>query len=115
MGKAIDRWVRATTPEKLHGMYMEAAEESAEKVMERIRQAATAAGPDWAEAIKKATVERQGENIRLEFPKESFDLEYGTAAVPPRPVVRTTIYKHKRQINDEFDALLRRRVFGRTG
>jgi len=108
---AVKRW-KDITSYGLEEDILDAAEETAQLLLRRIRRNAHKMGKDWGAAADRAWVERKEQTVVIMLPIESFVMEYGDEDTPPRPVVRNSIDQMGPGLSQQFNQALRIRLFG---
>lgn len=111
--KAVAQWHDAVGA-GLDSVVLDAAEETAQFLLLKIRQDAHESGPEWEDAAALAKVVRTEANVALVFPPEAFDLEYGNPeqGITPRALVRANINQMSRANGKRFSVFLGERLFG---
>lgn len=112
MGKAVERWREIAGP-GLKDDVLAAAEDTAQYYVRKMRQNAHKVGKDWGKAADAAVIQKHADNVTVALPQEAFNYEYGTEALPPRPVLRQTTTQMDRFLKGYFNKQLRLRLFGK--
>jgi len=108
--EGVKNWRRIAS-EGLDVDILDAAEETAQHLLFKIQQDALEAGEDWYQAALRAKVVKTGDDVRLEFPEEAFDLEYGNPekGLAPRRLFLANANQMKRENQKRFSSLLEQR------
>lgn len=88
---AVEHW--QSLAQEAPGFYLDVAEDVAQFFLQELRQAARAAGPEWAALADEIQIGHSPKGIGFALPYEAHDLEYGhpDAGVTAKPVVRQTV------------------------
>ena len=110
--RAVNQW-RDVASSGLDTVVLDAAEETAQFLLLKIRQDAVDSGPDWEAAAGQARVVRTDSNVALVFPPEAFDLEYGNPekGITPRALVRANTNQMAKANSRRFNVFLGERLF----
>lgn len=114
--QGVKQWRRVVAAGLEQDM-LDAGKETAQHLLRKIREDAHKAGPEWEAAAEKGQVQQGREDVRLVFPAEAFDLEYGNTekGQQPVPLVRLNVGQMRRELSQKYNTALGMRLFGYHG